>query len=659
MGKRKRIGAFVGNVHTYFPSKIVSSIYNECLTKNVDVLFFLGLENAQFLGKDEGSLSNTDYQYRTVYDYASLMALDAVVVNYGTITTFHDIDPDKFYGMFGGIPCVSISDEIDKKWGVSVQNDNYTGVKQCMNHLINRHGLKKILFLSGPASTNRNAKDRLNAYLDSMKNHGFEVKDDMVAYGNYMEYVDDLVEELLDKNGIPEAVAVANDQMTRAVYRVLKKRGIAVGKDVAVTGFDDIDSAAYSDPPLTTVRQDASELTHEAMKLVFDMLDGREVQNVMLPTQFVCRGSCGCKFRLKSNNEIGLDEKEIDDFVHQYDEMRISWHRTLAGPFLIKELISLAGDQSEFFSHACRVLSLHGSKNSCILMLPNTAVIKSADEWEIPKKLHLKAVQKGDKIEVYENPAQWSMESDEDLFGLDDVKETRAFFNFLLFDGERNYGIMAVQITPEQISDFYMISIQLGTAMHFLELTMQQVQYRQQLQEQNDILNFSALSDELTGVLNRRGIFERTYEYLSGHDGEHMIALMMDLDHLKEINDSFGHTEGDFALCEAAILIHNALGDDGFVGRYGGDEFFAIIPVESKDAGELLMASICSKLKNLAHEFNSTSTKPYYVELSVGTASWVANEGIDFAGLIARVDKLLYEAKKKRRSSIRKVQIVA
>lgn len=647
--KRYKIGFFTGNAHTYFPQQTLRGIYERSLTHNVDVLFFLGLEAGQFSDNSFGERRSFDYQFGTLYDYATLVSLDAIIVSYGAITTFQQVDVERFFDKFSGIPCILVSDELDIPMSASVQIDNFHGMKACVDHLIEKHGFKRILHVSGPTVRNKDSQERLAAYRMSMQEHGLPVEEKMIAHGDYTEYIDGIIETLLDENPDAEAIASANDEMCRAIYRVCRKRGLEVGKDIAVTGFDDIESAATDDPPLTTVRQNGVAMGEAALDMALEFLSGTYPEDRLIPVDFIERESCGC--------EHVETEEEAEDIFQQYDRMRASWHRSLTGPSLIQDLINLAETPNEFFTHLGKVLYAHGAKHSYVLLLPKVRIVKSMDAWKRPRHLHVALIQNGDEITVSENYALHRVNHFTEILNSFDAESTDGghYFHYLLFDGARNYGILGVEIEPSQMSDFYMIATQLGISLHFLELTTKQAEYREKLQEQNTILNFTASSDELTGLLNRRGIFEYTLSYLKGHDGEHLLAMLIDLDHLKEINDTFGHAAGDFALTTVADILKIVFsGEEGAIGRYGGDEFLAVLCLKEGEDPEEKRIAISMRLKEQFRIFNEGSEKPYYVEASVGSVAWTGNEGLDFAGLIERVDKRLYEAKQYRKESIRR-----
>ena len=97
---------------------------------------------------------------------------------------------------------------------------------------------------------------RKEAYLETMKKYGLPVTPGMIAQGDYSEFVDKQVECLLDSNPDAQAIVFANDEMAFAGYRVCEKRGLVVGKDIMITGFDDCERASGMEPPLTTIQQD-------------------------------------------------------------------------------------------------------------------------------------------------------------------------------------------------------------------------------------------------------------------------------------------------------------------------------------------------------------------------------------------------------------------
>ena len=166
-----------------------------------------------------------------------------------------------------------------------------------ISHLVEEHHLSRILFVAGPEH-NTDAIERKEAYLETMKKYGLPVTPGMIAQGDYSEFVDKQVERLLDSNPDAQAIVFANDEMAFAGYRVCEKRGLVVGKDIMITGFDDCERASGMEPPLTTIQQDGELMGKMAVYDLVNRLDGKdpgkEAVSRRVPVSFVKRESCGC-----------------------------------------------------------------------------------------------------------------------------------------------------------------------------------------------------------------------------------------------------------------------------------------------------------------------------------------------------------------------------
>ena len=162
------------------------------------------------------------------------------------------------------------------------------------------------------------------------------------------------------------------------------------------------------------------------------------------------------------------------------------------------------------------------------------------------------------------------------------------------------------------------------------------------------MLQYTSTHDALTGLRNRFGILDEVPAYIKATKGEKLIALMADLDHLKEINDTFGHPEGDNAIRTAAQILLDVTGSGGLVGRTGGDEFMAMLPYRES------VEELRSRIEELCAAYNAGSDKPYYVELSVGGSVFTASENLDTQSVFQEADEDLYRDKALRRPSVLK-----
>lgn len=646
---RRRVGVLIGNIHTVFPTKLIANLDEWAGKEDIDLVFFLGTENTGFSPESGERSEDYDYQYVSIYDYSLFGNLDGVIVAYGLVTAMQEIpDKQQFLEKFNEKNCVILQEPVELENSSYLITDNFSGVYKCVEHLIQVHGCKNILYLSGPLS-NHDASERREAYLKAMSDAGLPVTDKMIAYGDYSEFVESKVNELLDNNENIDAIVCANDEMAQCLYRVCDKRGIKVGRDIKVTGFDDIPMAKVMDPPLTTVRQMADYMAVTSLKMINEMIDGEKVNSRKVPVEVIKRGSCGCEYEMFDRRKASSSEKQGDSISRMMDRVTRSWQRTLAGPFLIRKLINVSDNPKEFCRTVVDQMRLNGSKNSYLYLLNQPVTVNKGHAWEIPDRIYLAAVQLEDKVTAYPKAKRVPVKHGGGLVKAD---VTGNFFTFLLLDGERQYGILLVQIKPDDVPYFHTLALQVGTALHFLELVQAEAAAKEQLEEQNALLNFSATVDELTGCFNRRGILERVMQINHDEKNKTAIVIMADMDHLKEINDTFGHSEGDSAIRTSANILRSVIGKKGALGRLGGDEFFGIVLCDENEDVEEKKKEINREIMDGCVAYNVVSQKPYFLGISIGIIHMSVAEGINFTDILQRSDELLYEAKKSRRKTV-------
>ena len=153
-----------------------------------------------------------------------------------------------------------------------------------------------------------------------------------------------------------------------------------------------------------------------------------------------------------------------------------------------------------------------------------------------------------------------------------------------------------------------------------------------------------SLTDEVTGLYNRRGFFTLGEQQLklSKRMKTGIFMLYADIDKLKEINDTWGHQEGDSALIETANVLKNTFRDSDIISRIGGDEF-AIIPIGI--IGDHIEV-ITDRLQNNLKKHNRERNRNYNVSLSFGIAYYDPEHPCSMDELLAQADKLMYEQKR-------------
>lgn len=161
---------------------------------------------------------------------------------------------------------------------------------------------------------------------------------------------------------------------------------------------------------------------------------------------------------------------------------------------------------------------------------------------------------------------------------------------------------------------------------------------------------YLAMTDGLTGLLLRRSMLEQMARELTraARSCEPLSVLMLDLDHFKAYNDTYGHTAGDAVLVQVAASLRKAVPADGLCARYGGEEFAVVLPrasrSEAKGVAEAIRAGVETALKKATRR-----EKP--MTISIGVASFPEDAKSELE-LIRAADQMLYEAKRSGRNRV-------
>jgi diguanylate cyclase (GGDEF)-like protein len=152
-----------------------------------------------------------------------------------------------------------------------------------------------------------------------------------------------------------------------------------------------------------------------------------------------------------------------------------------------------------------------------------------------------------------------------------------------------------------------------------------------------------ALTDDLTCLYNRRGFFAAATQQLklARRNSHSMLLSFCDVDNLKQINDSYGHREGDLALVRTADALEEAFRDSDILARLSGDEF-AILALQASGENE---AAIFRRLEKCLKKSNAREPR-YVLSLSVGVARFDPQRAVSLGELMEQADRDMYEQKR-------------
>ncbi len=174
--------------------------------------------------------------------------------------------------------------------------DNLQAGRKATLHLL-RLGYKRVATITGPQDQS-SGYDRYQGYLKAFQDYGQPVRSELAVEGDFTEeggYYAML--RLIPQK--PEAVFIASDMMAYGAMRALREANLRIPEDVAMVGFDDISGSSKTRPPLTTVRQQVSQMGAKAVEFLINIIENGSpsTQHLIMDTELVVRESCGASLR--------------------------------------------------------------------------------------------------------------------------------------------------------------------------------------------------------------------------------------------------------------------------------------------------------------------------------------------------------------------------
>ncbi len=343
MAIRRTVALMMPSLDTEYFDGVVSGARMAAEEKKINLLIIVG------------GVYGVDEDKNVLYELASQKSIDTVLAPTSTlINDAADFAP--FMKITEGKPQLTIS---DKHEGIPcIYYDNTTGIREALDYLTGVNGCRRILFFAGPKYSG-DAEERLAAYMAGMRAAKLPVNESMVVRGDHTEASVEEARRLIENNPGADAVICSNDRQAHIIYRILKDKDLSIGKDVFVTGFDDLSDSAYLDPPLASVSTSHIALGYEALTLAARMADGEKAEDKILRCRFVNRESAGYdpyfqlfNFERRRNVRIGTVfdipslTSSMVDFIFTGDphEYQAGCQRKLLEDFFMRLLETHLGD---------------------------------------------------------------------------------------------------------------------------------------------------------------------------------------------------------------------------------------------------------------------------------------------------------------------------
>ncbi len=642
------IGLIVGNVEDPFSNQVCQGAMKAAETLG-DNLFIFPVKYLNLGDNIKNDIKQQfEYQYNFLLGYAQSHSLDMIILCISTIAyRATKEEAMEVVKSFDGIPVFLLSSNVEGY--SSIMFDNVTGLKEGIQYLIDERGCKNIGMVSGDLDKT-DAIERFNVYKEVLAQNGLEYEDKKVVYGDFSIHCVEQVEELLHNNLKLDAIVCANDCMAMTTCEVLKKYNYNIGKDICVIGFDDLEQSERMCPPLATIRADATVMGYQSVIEVHDILKDKEkngkrevsIRKSFVDTKFINRES--------ASGQKEVFPVDVDSLKREYEkkfQRMIDVNHCLNR--LTRDMLMYCDAGNGNYSYFLDSFKLERNTSCYLYMLDEPLEFRAKGNYSIEKRLYLQAYKLNGK--VVEFPKYEKEISMDHLFDSEYYeKKPKNYIIIDIYSCEMQHGIMVCDITHKDFRYVENLCYLIGIAAKIINLLQIQEQLLSEkeamlksLEQENLILGDISYKDELTGINNRRGFIAKTMEFIKNrsNDGKVAALVYIDLNYLKLINDRFSHAEGNVAIQTCANALTYIGGEDGIVGRIGGDEFTMFMPIPYCGAGECLREQINCYLD----EFNENSQKPYEVSASIGIQEIIIDSDCDLKKILEMADKRLYEDK--------------
>lgn len=538
-----------------------------------------------------------------------------------------------------GVPAISLLEDLPGLYYSGL--DNLTDFSILVEHLITEHGCRKLNYVGGSPRNQENQK-RLLAYRKTLEKHGilfeperviersFEIKTGIRAFTEFQQ-----------KDLLPEAFVCANDNIAVGVCLAAREAGFSIPEDFLVTGFDNEDKASYCNPRITTADFSKTEIMYHAMELLVDIWNG-QTDRWCTYTQAVhiFQESCRCMSECPPDRGQYIIKRILSE-TRQSDMQ--NWMIDL-NRFLLD-----CTSYTNLTSHMQMWLHEHQFGNLYLLMNPDIFHLEKVDILpEIPDDIY-RCVGYPDKMTVVhpvsdtEAVMQLSITDGHLLPDITRTGDQNIFVFAPLHFREREVGYVVLQNCDYLLDHQFLFKM-----LNSFRTALESLYNKLVLCKKNKQLSQLYIHDSLTGLYNRMAYEKLALPLFQKYmqKKKHLGILFVDADHLKYINDNFGHDMGNLAIRSIASAIHKSCPVGSVCMRYGGDEFVCVIPDFDLPRIHQLEKTILHALE----EISDVSRFPFPLEASIGSV--IADDAVfSLNDYINLADQKMYASKKARKAA--------
>lgn len=563
-----------------------------------------------------------NYGEYNIYTLPDLSEFDGIILDCTNIRVSSYLDQLITMIRLANKPTVSISQYIEDFFYTGI--DNKKPIADMIEHLYHVHNCRRFIFAGGPKDNYENSL-RTASYLESIERLGLFEDDNPVWYGDYdfstgLRYFEDYIKGFHGRDIVfPDVFVCANDNIAAGICHQAQLFGYEIPKDFKVTGFDNLDKAAYFDPQITTVAHMRENIGNKAMKILSDVWAGKEVPQMhFMPSVCYFSESCGCPnsglldYRKYAKDQViaGIDKLNREELLIKLESDIVK----CADYDAVFEQIAeyFANLECDGFAFVVDKRMYEGADENCFVK----------DGYDFDNLIVAYMAEGIKRIEIREVS---------ELFRFCDEKGAKTAYMFTPIHFREHAVGFSMLINAKFLYDnpyFYDLH---NTITKTLENLYKKLLLEVANKKLMDIYN----RDQLTGLYNRIAYSEMIEpEYRKHCDrGRKCAVSFIDADHFKQINDTYGHEKGDLILKRIAAVLLEKRPKEGYVYRYGGDEFIAFFPIDDDAQIETFRTEVIRELDK------------YDISVSIGFATTDPLSDMAFDEYLKLADNDMYRVK--------------
>ena len=627
MYHEKKIGVFISHIFGAYQQGVCQGIIDKASEYGYTTEIFTSLD-----GENLGTYENGETSILRIPNYDSF---DGIIFASDTYVST-DLKEKILHKLQSlSCPVMEIAVANNHFPTVSLENNSMAGI--LTTHFLTVHQASRVCYL-GCAAEPYFSGLRENYYKEALKHAGKTPGQNDIYRCDY-----DLcaVKEALAffcTTGTPETVICYNDRLALLFLAAALAAGYRIPEDIALTGCDDTPEGHNTSPRLTTVSFPVYDLGRTAVESLLTLIRGNELPFVtFLTAEPIIHNSCGCKSSENSNSvfftrELSNRIAALESSIFGSIDMSSSLQHIADlddGLDLLEQFVRKIEECQAFYlclysdwdSVSSHILALTNNEES--LADTDTILLKFA--LKDGKRLPECSYRKNNLLPDY-------IYDDSDC----------SYICIPLFFEEKEFGYIALSYKDNRIDHhFQLIQWQININ-HMLQSIREAKRTGMLVAHLEDIY----MKDSLTGLYNKHGYnhFEEQLLSRAVSEGLPLTAFLIDMDGLKKINDTYGHSEGDFAIQVLGQALESTSEEGDLCARFSGDEFYMLtVGLSEKDAKHRV-----ESITAFLHNYNRLSDKKYQISCSCGFVSAQPSSAFTsehIQKLFIEADKKMYEEK--------------